>query len=154
MIYQWRLEPRQTDAALVAYEAAVETDGFTADWEAADCYYKRGEIFGWQGRDPRESIQEYRQALVLNPKHHWAQSRLGYALYRAYGDVVLAEKEIEQAIALWPDDKYRIWPHRVLGNIYREVGMIDKAIAAYREALRLDPSDEHVQDMLATLLEE
>jgi len=154
VIYQWRLEPRQTDAALAAYEAAIEADDFSANWEAADCHYKRGEVLWWTGRDPRESISEYQQAVTLNPKHHWAHVRLGYALYQAYGDVASAEKEIRQAIAVWPDDKHQKWPHRFLGDIYQEAGMIDQAIAAYQEVLRLDPSDEQVQDILTTLLEE
>ena len=154
VIYQWRLDPRQADAALAAYEAAIAADDFSADWEAADCHYQRGEIWGWMGRDPRESLSEYQQAVILNPEHHWAHLRLGYALFQAYGDIAGAEAEIKQAIAMWPDDQHQKWPYRVLGDIYQEVGMIDQAIAAYQEVLRLDPSDEQVQDILITLLKE
>jgi len=153
-IYQWWLEPRQVDAALRAYEAAIEASDFGANWEAADCHYKRGEIYSWQGRDPRESIRDYQQAISLNPNHHWAHLRLGYALYQVYGDVALAERVIGQAIDLWPDDRDRKWPYRFLGDIYRESGMIDKAIVAYQDVLRFDPNDAHAQNILRMLREE
>ncbi|RLC82177.1 MAG: hypothetical protein DRJ03_05160 [Chloroflexi bacterium] len=154
VIYQWKLEPQQAEKALAAYGAAIEADDFSSDWEAADCHYKRGEIYGWQGRNPRESIWEYQQAVTLNSKHHWAHLRLGHALYQASGDIVLAEKKIKQAIAVWPDDEHQKWPYWFLGDIYRETGMIDQAIVAYQKVLRLDPSDEQARDILTTLLKE
>ena len=147
-----RLVPPQLDKALAAYDAAIALDDFNSDLEAANSHYGRGAIYDWQGRDPRDSIREYQQAIALNPRHHWAHLSLGHALYRAFKDVSFAEREIEQALSLWPNNESQKWPHRVLGDIYRDAGMIEKAIAAYREALRLDANDEYVKKTLSELV--
>jgi tetratricopeptide (TPR) repeat protein len=152
VIYQRRLTSPQFDKALAAYNTAAALDDFGTDLEAAGSYYNRGVIYDRQGRDPRDSIREYRQAVALNPRHKWAYLRLGHALYQAYKDVSLAEWEIERALALWPDDRSRKWPYRFLGNIYRDAGMNENAIVAYEEALRLDANDEQVKKLLAQLV--
>lgn len=151
-IYHRRLTSPQLDKALAAYDSAIAIDDFSSDLEAADSHYERGVIYDWQERDPRDSIREYRQAIVLNPQHRWAHLRLGHALYRVYQNVSLAEQEIEQALALWPDRKSRKWPYRFLGNIYRDAGMLEKAIDVYREALQVDTNDEQVKRILSQLL--
>lgn len=151
LMCQRRLSPPQLDKALAAYNVAIAIDDFSTDLEAADSYYNRGVIYNRQGRDPSDSIPEYQQAVALNPRHKWAHLRLGVALFQAYKDVSLAEQEIEQALALWPDDESRKWPYRFLGNIYRDAGMTKKAIAAYQEALRLDPNNMQVRKILAEM---
>lgn len=152
VMYQRRLAPPQLDKALAAYNAAIALDSFSTDLEAADTHYSLGVIYDRQGRDPRDSIREYQQAVALNPRYKWAHLRLGVALYQAYRDVSLAEREIEQALSLWPDDRSRKWPYRFSGNIYRDAGMNEKAIVAYEEALRLDANDEQVKKILDELV--
>jgi tetratricopeptide (TPR) repeat protein len=152
IMYQRRLDTPQLDKAVVAYNAAIAVNDFSTDWEAADTYYKRGTIYSQQGRDPHDAIQDYRQAIALNPRHKWAHLKLGYALYQAHKDVSLVEQEIEDALSLWPDDESRKWPYRFLGDVYRDAGLIEKAIAAYQEAVRLDSSDEYVKDSLNDLV--
>lgn len=152
MLCHWRVVPSKPDEALAAYDTAIALDDFNTDLEAANSHYGRGAIYDWQGGDPLDSIREYQQAIALNPRHHWAHLSLGHALYRAYGDVSLAEREMEQALSLWPNNESQQRPYRVLGDIYRDAGMIEKAIAAYQEALRLDANDEHVKKALSELV--
>jgi len=148
VIYQWRLEPRQLDAALAAYESAIETDDFSANWEAADCHYKRGEILLWKGADPDEYIREFQQAIELNPRHDWAHIRLGFAYYARDRDAVRAETEIRQAIALSPRNK---WAYYHLGEVYRQEGRTNEARAMYEKALEIDPEFEAAQKRLESL---
>ena len=152
-IYQWAENYQDLDKALCMYDSAVKLDSFTSDALKAEAFYKRGEIHGWQGRDPRESIAEYRQALSLLPNHRWAHLRLGYALYSAYEDVSLAEVEVGQAIAQWSNGVSKKWPYRYLGDIYRDAGLIEDAVAAYKRALEFDPSDKGIREDLNALLE-
>lgn len=150
-IHQRELDSPQLDKALAAYNAAIALGDFATDTEAAGAYHSRGAIYDRQGRDPLDSVREYRQALALSPQHKWARLRLGQALYRKHGNVSLAEQEIEQALTLWPDIKSRKWPYRFLGDIYRDAGLVEKAVAAYQEALRVDPNDQQVQRVLNEL---
>ncbi|MBC7251541.1 MAG: tetratricopeptide repeat protein [Anaerolineae bacterium] len=149
VIYQWRLESRQADAALAAYEAAIEADDFSADWEAADCHYKRGEILWWKKADPDEYIAEYQRAIELNPKHASAHILLGVAYYARDKDVAAAEAEIRQAIELSPQNK---WTYYHLGEIYRQEGRTDEARAMYEQALEIDPQFAAAQEKLQTLI--
>jgi tetratricopeptide (TPR) repeat protein len=152
IIYQSRMQPLQPESALAAYDSALAANDFGSVVVAADCHYKRGYVLSWLGVDPRQSLLEYRAALKLYPLHHWAHLRLGEVLYQAYGDAVSAEAEAKEAVALWPDDNYKKWPYRLLGDISRDTGLIDAAISYYQEVLRLDPKDVEVQEILTSLL--
>jgi superkiller protein 3 len=150
-IYERRFDPPQPAAALAAYSAAIAREDFTTDWEAADAYQSRGAIYDRQGNDPAKALTEYERAIGLDPTHHWARLRRGHALYRAHGSVSEAEGEIEKALAVWPEKQSRKWPYRVLGDICRDAGLTEEAIAAYQEALRIDPGDEWVERALKDL---
>jgi len=148
VIYQWRLEPRQVEKALAAYEAAIESDDFNSNREAADCHYRRGEILRWMGTDSAEYIAEYRQATDLDPGHAPAHIYLGVAYYALDGDVAAAEAEIRQALALGTHGQ---WAYYQLGEIYRQEGKTIEAIAMYERALEIDPSLEVAQKRLQSL---
>jgi tetratricopeptide (TPR) repeat protein len=148
VIYQWRLDPRQTDAALAAYEAAIEADDFSANWAAADCHYERGEVLRWTGGDPDEYIAEYQRAIELNPKHVSAHILLGVAYYTRYKDAAMAEAEIRRAIELFPQNQ---WAYYHLGEIYWQEGRTDEAVAMYERALQIAPDFEAAQNRLAAL---
>jgi tetratricopeptide (TPR) repeat protein len=136
VIYQSQLEPRQTDAALTAYDAAVGMDDFSVNEEAADCHYRRGEILSWMSGDPDEYINEYRRAIELNPRHVSAHILLGTACYIRYRDAEMAEAEIRRAMELSPQNK---WTYYHLGDIYRHEGRAEDAAAMYERALDIDP---------------
>ncbi len=147
-IYQWQLEPRRTDLALAAYEAAIEANDFSDDWQAADCHYKRGEILWWMDGDPDEYMAEYRRVIELHPEHASAHILLGVAYYLCCEDVTMAEAEIYQGLKLSPGNK---WAYFHLGNIYRWAECTDEARAMYRQALEIDPTFETAQNHLSQL---
>jgi tetratricopeptide (TPR) repeat protein len=152
----YQQNPARPDISLAVemYDQALLADDFSSSELKAEAFYKRGEVYGWQGRDPRESITDFQQALSLNSRHHWARLRLGNAIYWTSKDVDAAVSEIEAAIKVWPRDSiYRKWPYLFLGEIYRDAGENASAVAAYEEALRHDPADEEVREILALLKE-
>jgi len=151
VIYQRRLEPPQTDSALTAYEAAIKADDFSADWEAADCHFKRGEILWWHKGDPDEYIAEYQQAIELDPKHVSAYNLLGVAYYIRYGDAAMAEAEIRRALEVAPQNE---WAYLYLGDIYHWEGRVDEAAAMYEQALEIDPAFEGARQRLQAIGED
>jgi tetratricopeptide (TPR) repeat protein len=150
-IYRLIESHKDLDKSLEMFSLALEHNTFSNAYFRAETFYKRGEIYGWQGRDPRESIYEYQRAIEFYPDHPWAHLRLGYDLYRAYGDVNSAEVEIFRAIELWQSDSFKTRPYQYLGEIYTDAGLIEKAIVAYEEVLRIDPNDQQAQEMLHSL---
>jgi tetratricopeptide (TPR) repeat protein len=148
IIYQWQLDPRQIEKALAAYDAALDADNFNDNSEASACHYGRGEILRWQKADPDEYVAEFQRAISLNPNHVWAHILLGLALYEQNKDVSAAEAALLKAIELAPQSK---WAYYHLGEIYRQEGIKDKAVAMYKQALGLDPGFEAAQKWVATL---
>jgi tetratricopeptide (TPR) repeat protein len=155
LFYQQNPEYRDLSLAIMMYNQAIHLSQFSSRQLQAETFYKRGEVYGWVGRDPAELIDNFQQAIYLAPNHHWARLRLGYAIYSASEDVETAVAEIEVAIKIWPKDSiYRKWPYRYLGDIYHDAGLITAAIIAYEEVLRIDPYDEYAYEMLSLLLED
>jgi tetratricopeptide (TPR) repeat protein len=151
MLYQADSEIQNLDTALEMYQYVFAPQSLSSDETQANAHYKIGEIYLRQGRDGKDSIDEYRQALQLDPSHYWAHFRLGRALYDVYHNIHDAEVEFHLAIDFWPDDPSKKWPYRALGDIYVDADMIDEAIEAYKAALQLDPSDTEVETKLAQL---
>jgi tetratricopeptide (TPR) repeat protein len=148
LIYQLRLDPPQLDAALAAYETAIEYSEFSDPKERADCHYRRGQILFWQNRDLQEAIDAFRQAIVFDPEHVSAHTLLGTALYAHSGDRTEAEAHLQQALELAPQNK---WTFYHLGEIYRQEGLAKEAQVMYERALALDPGFSAAAGQLATL---
>jgi tetratricopeptide (TPR) repeat protein len=150
VLCEQRLGPPQVERALSAFEAALAVDDFSSDEEAADCHYRRGAILWREGRDPQECIAEFQRAVELNHRHVQAHILLGVAYYAQYGDAVVAEAEIREALELSPREK---WAYVRLGDIHRQEGRIGEAAAAYERALEIDPNFEAAQRRLQALNE-
>ena len=148
IIYQWRLDPPRLEGALEAYEGALRADDFSADWEEADCHYKRGEILRQKNGSPDEYVMEFRKAVELNPRQVWPHILLGLAVYEQDQDVTTAESELLRAIALAPRNRDA---HYHLGEIYRQENRIREALEMYEKALEIDPGFEAARKRLATL---
>ena len=151
MIYHRKVDPFQLEDALNAYETALTINDFDAVHELADAHYLRGEILRWQEADPEEYINEYKQAVLLNPKHALARVWLGTSYYNYYENVEIAEFEIQQLLDF--DARY-ILGYIHLGDIYRQEERIDEALAMYKQALVIDPESEAAHQRLRWMKQE
>ena len=151
IIYQKKLNPRQLEKALAAYEAALAMSDFGSTGKAADCHYRRGQILREQKADPNEYIAEFERALELDANHPWAHMRLGLAYYDRNQDLEAAESELLQAFDLAPNSK---WPRYYLAKVYHHAGRKDDAVMMYELTLELDPDFEAAQKRLAELEKE
>jgi len=148
IIYQGRLDPRQPESALAAYEAALKPNDFSTVAEAADCHFRRGQVLRSQKADPSEYIAEFQQVVELDPRHTGAHILLGLAIYEQDKDASAAEAELFRALELAPQDR---WVYYHLGEIYRQEGRTGEATAMYKQALEIAPDFEEAQKRLATL---
>jgi len=62
-----------------------------------------------------------------------------------------SREQLEKATELHPDDAV-IQEH--LGDLYRAMKLWEKATAAYRRALELDPQAQQIEEKLKTLISE
>lgn len=139
------------DEARGYYEQALQVDQFGSASASAAAHYQLGELLLLYEEDPVAAIPHYRATLALNPADHWAWLRLGYALYWGTDDLNAAAVAIQQAITLWPAEKYQQWPYFYLGEIYENAGLRSEAMAAYEQALQFDPNHESARQRLTHL---
>lgn len=84
---------------------------------------------------PIQAIPAYRAAIAIDPKHAGAHHGLGMALMGT-GKAALAEEEFRKAAGLAPKNPL---PHQALARLYVRQGQPDKALAAYADALKVQP---------------
>ncbi len=106
-----------------------------------------GVALGRKG-DPDGAIEEYREALRLNPNLAAAHDGLGVELGQK-GNNDGAIVEFREAIRLKPDYANA---HYNLGFALSDKGELDGAIAEFREALRLNPDYEAAHYQLGAAL--
>lgn len=90
-----------------------------------------------------DAIKEFDTALKLNPNHPEAHYQLGHAFY-VKGDFEGARRHYEETVRL--DPKAPV--HSGLGAVYFRLGETSKAIAQFKEALRLNPDDAEAAENL------
>jgi tetratricopeptide (TPR) repeat protein len=146
-----RQSEKQWPQALEHYQRALQYNTFHESFLEANSYYEVGHISELIYHDDEAAIQAYRSAIALRPNHQWALLRLGRLLYSVQGDVSGAEDAFRQVIRLIPENIDHKWAYRWLADMYRDIGRTDDAVAAYREAARIDPSDEAIRESIRTL---
>ncbi len=141
LVYQLYLDSPDRYRAWALYDKALALNEFSTRDRLADCHYRRGDILRLEGRNVDEYIAAFKAAVAANPRHAWAHARLGYAYYERNGDVAAAEAELNQALALAPQNK---WMYVILGDVYRLEGRTEEARTEYEQALDLDPDFREV----------
>ncbi len=91
-----------------------------------------------------EAVVLFEQAMRLSPKHPWhVPSGYGVALHLV-GRKEEAVASFKKAIALKAN---HVYPHTFLAAVYADLGQTDKAKAAAKEVLRLDPNFSSIRFM-------
>lgn len=140
---------------LIIAQAADEFKKAIAGEKANDNYYtKLGTFYGNLARDYQISedekkqymsgaIKNFEEALKLCPfyagsHYNLGQSYLFYALAYDKSFMERSEEELKKAIALSSFSEAEFF-HNQLGLLYKERGMLDRAIHEYEEALKINP---------------
>ena len=137
------------NAVLKEYNEAIKKENLN------DIYYtKLGTFYGNLGREMWISEKEKKEYMAgaienfekaLEPCPYYAgyhynsgQSYLFYALAFDRKFIEKSEKRLKDALALSSYSEAEIF-HNQLGLLYKEQGMLDKAIKEYEEALKINP---------------
>ena len=96
---------------------------------------------------------DYRNAIAENKDNATAQYNLGTMYYqqKSYGEAFLRLKNAATANGISPEEKHKAFHN--LGNTFMKEKAYDKAVDAYKEALRNKPSDEETRYNLAVAKE-
>jgi len=99
-----------------------------------------------------QAVAEFRRLLGIDPDYHAALNYLGYMFAERGENLDEAQKLIEKAVALEPDNGAYV---DSLGWVYFRLGRLEQARAALERATRLETSDgtvqEHLGDVYAAL---
>ncbi|HNU04607.1 MAG TPA: tetratricopeptide repeat protein, partial [Anaerolineae bacterium] len=104
---------------------------------------ERGKQLFAEGRY-QEALPIFQQVVAANPAIADARQGLGRTLF-ALGDCDGAVEQQGQAVQLLPING----TFTVFGDMLRECGRVDEAIAAYQRAVELDPQDVRTHFVLA-----
>jgi tetratricopeptide (TPR) repeat protein len=123
------------DVAITACSRAI-TSGKYQGHALSTFYYNRGIKHGAKG-DKDRAIQDYDQAIRLNPKDAAAFNNRGW-VYFEKKDYDRAMKDYNEAIRLGPK---LVNARDNRGLLYFTLGRLDQAIADFDIAVKLDPKD-------------
>src|SRR5262249_27602421 len=136
------IETEKWDEAIERLTRATELDpDHDASWSALGYVYETR-------NQPEEAVNVYKQAIKANPANATFSERLGDLLVRL-GRLGEAQDEIENPTESMPRDP-RVWMK--LGAIHYEQKHWDRAVAAFRQAVLLDPANLRTRYFLATAL--
>jgi len=99
------------------------------------------------GLEYQQKLPELKESVDKTPKDADARKNYGVALY-ATGDLEGAKKQYEEAAKL--DNKDAVILNN-LGNTYRDLGQIDKAIETYKKSIELSPKSLNTYANLANV---
>jgi len=88
--------------------------------------------------DPKAARAPFEKAIAINPKFATARMNLGSVLIQT-GDMAAAAAQLDQAIALIGDKQDAAYARYLRAKIHTERGETEKAIAALKKAVELQP---------------
>ncbi len=135
--------------ALTLFNRAIgDASNVGAGTGTESLYFMRGSVLYEQNRIP-EAAADWQKAIAIAPNLY--EAHLNLAL--AYSEMCTPARQLDRALAE-ADTAVRLKPdvgeaHRVRGDLLRQLGKPDQAIAEFQTALKLSPSDPLVYDSLA-----
>jgi tetratricopeptide (TPR) repeat protein len=134
-----------TDGALAAYEGVLEIAP-----ESVHALNFLAYTLADEDLDPARAVGYAEQAVELDPENGFVRDTLGWAYYKL-GRFAEAREEIETAIELGGAEAV-IYEH--LGDVLRELGLIEDALSAWSRALELEPGRPTVLERMEAAGEE
>jgi tetratricopeptide (TPR) repeat protein len=118
------------DQALSDFNKAIELD-----LKYVYAYYNRGDVYKALGKYT-QAIADYNKASELDPNYAWPWHSKAL-VYISQKDYEKALESINKALTIAKNATF----YSTLGDIYREMGKIGKALASYDKALEINPFD-------------
>jgi curved DNA-binding protein CbpA len=113
----------------------------------AEASFQRG-VEAMQRNRHDEAIRYLAEAATLSPRDARYRAHYGYALIRKPNTRRIAERELQAAIALEPDNtSYRV----MLAELYKELGFRRRSEGELERALAADPKNEAARALLLSL---
>lgn len=132
-------ENKQIGEAINAYQKLLKDFP-----EHIDLYYELANLYIYEGKG-NEAIKVYDRIERLEGVTE-ESSLSKFKIYKAMNNTEKALSEIQKLIGLFPkESKY----YGILGQLYLEKGESDKALAAYNDLLKVDPTNAYVHLSLA-----
>ncbi|MCA2874234.1 tetratricopeptide repeat protein [Microcystis sp. M055S1] len=128
--------PQQRQEKLAEIKAYLSDSPSLDPVRASQLWQEKGLIHA-MGKEYKQAIASYDQALEIKPDYHDAWTNRGFELHNL-GRYEEAIASYDQALEFKPDDHYA-WYGRgfALGNL----GRYEEAIASYDQALEIKPDD-------------
>ena len=97
---------------------------------------------------PEEAIQLLAEAAKLQPREARYRAQYGYALIKKSNTRRAAERELQAAVSLDPDNvSYRV----MLAELYQTLGLRRRAEGELERALTVDPKNKAARTLLLSL---
>ena len=126
--------------AIAVAEKLVATDPKNDRYQ-----FTLGALYDESGDRPR-ALERMREAIQLNPQNASALNYLGYSLAEDRGDLEEAERLIQRALSLDPNDGFYV---DSLGWVYFQRGEYMKAVEQLERAVELTGDDPTINEHLA-----
>ncbi len=118
--------------AVHAFQEALKLNpGYALPWNSLGDVYNALE-------DYPKAVEAYKRAIELDPGYTWPYNNLGL-VYESMGQYDLAIITFKEGIGRHANDQDRAISWNSLGDIYGTLNREGEAMAAYEEAIRLDP---------------
>ena len=142
----------QYENAAYAFEQALELDEkWGGNWKWMPIYTWSGSTYHLIGDHIRER-EIYELALTIEPNNRSIIARQAICAL-SLGDTIEANGYLTKYFSVREEEGLSETPKQsILGNIYHDANIIDKAEQYYREALELDPDNRIIKNNLARLL--
>jgi len=126
--------PANPNVMIANCTAFIQSEHGTTD-DLSTAYNNRGDAYYQNGNSDR-AIQDFDQAIRLNPNYAEAFGNRGSAYYQK-GNYDRAIQDFDQAIRLDPNDA-EMYNNRA--TAYYQKGITDRAIQDFSQAISLDPN--------------
>jgi len=149
-IWQTQADPRDYQAALAAYNQAIEKGGWLSPSDEANIHIYRGEVYRSLKDEfnPAQAIEEFQRALELQPGSYWALLNIGHVYLYDLKEMDQAETHYRQAMATNEKNPNAYF---YIGEVYRVRGDKESAAEWYRMALERQPDWQPALDRLKGL---